>query len=162
MSRQMTAQGMHALIAREGSRSKMYRDSAGLPTIGVGHLLTQSELSSGKINIGGEIVRWHKGLSDKQITTLLDQDNEHAEHAVNEYVTVPLADHQFDALVSFVFNIGVGAFRRSTLLRLLNQGNYASVPAQLRRWIYAGGRPILRNRRESEVQQWSTPYVCTA
>lgn len=156
--RQMTAHGMKALISREGSRAKMYRDPAGLPTIGVGHLLTRSELQSGKIKIGDDFVDWRNGLIDEQIMQLLDQDNNIAEKAVNDLVQVSLTDNQFDALVSFVFNIGVGAFKRSTLLRKLNAGDYDSVPVQLRRWIYSAGRPILTGRREAEVLQWKTPY----
>lgn len=105
MTRQMTSQGMRALIVREGSRNKMYHDAAGLPTIGVGHLLTRSELTSGKIIITGKPVHWRAGLSDKHITALLDQDNDIAEQAVNDLVRVPLTDNQFDALVSFVFNV---------------------------------------------------------
>ncbi|WP_072281624.1 lysozyme [Rappaport israeli] len=159
MTRQMTSQGMRALIVREGSRNKMYHDAAGLPTIGVGHLLTRSELTSGKIIITGKPVHWRAGLSDKHITALLDQDNDIAEQAVNDLVRVPLTDNQFDALVSFVFNVGVGAFKRSTLLRELNKGDYQSVPHQLRRWVYAAGKPVLKARRESEAMQWLSDYV---
>ena len=65
---------------------------------------------------------------------------------------VPLAQHQFDALVSFVFNVGGGAFRESTLLRELNAGDYDAVPRELNRWVKAGGRtlPGLVRRRGAE------------
>ncbi|EEV87738.1 Phage-related lysozyme (muraminidase) [Cardiobacterium hominis] len=158
-TRQMTKRGTELLIAREGSRSKMYLDSAGLPTIGVGHLLTRSELSSGKLYINGIAVRWRDGLSNDQIVHLFDHDNDVAETAVDSLIKVELADHQFDALASFTFNVGVDALRRSSLRRLLNAGDYAVVPDQLRRWIYAAGQPVLRNRREEEVRQWMTPYA---
>ena len=119
-TRQMTQTGIKALLAREGSRSKMYYDTAGLPTIGVGHLLTRSEMTSGKIWIDGEAIRWRDGLSNDQITRLFDRDNDLAEAAVSDLVKVELADHQFDTLVSFVFNVGINAFRKSTLLRMAN------------------------------------------
>jgi len=145
--------GLEALKRREGVVPTMYRDSAGLPTIGVGHLLTKDELTSGKILLS---VDWHLGLTDGQVDELLRRDLETAEIAVGAAVRVPLTPHQFDALVSFAFNVGVTAFRNSTLLRLLNTGDYTTVPAQLRRWIYSAGQvdPILVKRREDEVRQW--------
>ena len=158
-TRQMTQTGIKALLAREGSRSKMYYDTAGLPTIGVGHLLTRSEMTSGKIWIDGEAIRWRDGLSNDQITRLFDRDNDLAEAAVSDLVKVELADHQFDTLVSFVFNVGINAFRKSTLLRQLNAGDYDAVKTQLGRWIYAAGKPVLRLRREEEARQWETPYA---
>jgi lysozyme len=74
-------------------------------------------------------------------------------------VRVPLTQNQYDALVSLVFNIGAGAFRGSTLLRLLNNSNYAAVPDQMRRWIHVNGKISngLKKRREEEVKQWLTP-----
>lgn len=150
--------GIDKIEAREGVRSQMYRDSAGLPTIGVGHLLTKDELKSGKIRIYGEAINWHIGLSMPEIHRLLDRDLDEAEIAVTTGVAVPLTQTQFDTLVSFVFNIGVTAFRNSTLRRSLNEGKYDAVPGQLRRWIHSAGQidPILVKRREDEVKQWET------
>jgi lysozyme len=130
----------------------MYHDSAGLPTIGVGHLLTKEELATGKLRIE---VDWHQGITEAQAEDLLRQDLAAAEEAVSE-VTVPLTQQQYDTLVSFAFNVGGQAFRASTLLRLLNAGQYQAVPAQLRRWIHSAGRvdPVLVRRREDEVRQW--------
>jgi lysozyme len=70
-----------------------------------------------------------------------------------------LNQNQFDALVSFAFNVGDGAFRSSTLLRLLNQGQYDQVPAQLRRWNMDNGHVVqgLINRRNKEIALWNTP-----
>ena len=158
-TRQMTKTGTEKLLAREGSRSKLYYDAAGLPTIGVGHLLTRSEMTSGKIWIDGATVLWRDGLSNEQIARLFDRDNDLAEAAVSDLVRVDLADHQFDALVSFVFNVGINAFRKSTLLRRLNAGDYKAVAEQLGRWIYAAGTPVLRSRRDDEIAQWETPYA---
>lgn len=72
------------------------------------------------------------------------------ERAVNDGVKVKLNQNQFDALVSLAFNIGEGAFGRSTLLRMLNANNYKGAAEQFLVWKNAGGRPILLNRRKRE------------
>ena len=148
--------GKEKITAWEGFEPRVYSDAAGKLTIGVGHLLTPSELSSGKIWIAGEPVRYADGLSEAQILELLGQDLEGAEAAVNNGVEVELSQNQFDALVSFCFNVGAAAFRNSTLLRLLNQGHYDDVPAQLRRWVHCRGEVVqgLVRRREHEIALW--------
>jgi lysozyme len=153
--------GLDLLRKWEGQASHLYYDSAGFPTIGIGHLLTKSENTSGKIIINHETIQIRDGLSDKQCWELLIQDLEEAEDAVNLYVFAELNQNQFDALVSFTFNVGVGAFRKSTLLKLLNQLKYDQVPAQLRRWIRSGGQIIngLITRRENEIKLWEAEEV---
>lgn len=130
----------------------MYRDSAGLPTIGVGHLLTKDELRSGRIKDDD----WRDGISQATLDALLADDLGSAERAVGGCVIVPLDVNQFDTLVSLTFNIGIHSFARSTLLRLLNGGDYTAVPGQLRRWVWSAGvrDPILVGRREDEIAQW--------
>ena len=154
---QMDQHGLELLEQWEGFELKIYKDSAGLPTIGVGHLLTKDELSSGKIIIGGVPVKYGDGLTQEQVTELLSQDVKPAEQAVNDNVKVALNQNQFDALVSFAFNVGNGSFKNSTLLKLLNQGKYDQVPTQLLRWVRAGGRVIqgLVNRRKNEIKLWN-------
>ena len=165
MVTRMSARGLDLLEQWEGRRLDMYLDSRGLPTIGVGHCLTRDELSSGKVWIGSYgYVRWHEGLTEAQVDGLLDRDNDKAECAVANMVKVDLLQHQFDALVSFAFNAGTGAFAGSTLLRLLNAGRYDQVPAQLRRWVketvIVDGKPVKRvnkglaSRRENEIALW--------
>jgi lysozyme len=156
-SMQMSAHGLALLEQWEGFELKLYKDSAGLPTIGVGHLLTKSELSSGKITIDGIAVNYTDGLSQQQVTDLLGQDVEPAAAAVNSGVKVPLNQNQFDALCSFTFNVGVAAFTNSTLLKLLNQKQYDQVPDQLLRWTRAGGKVVqgLVNRRNNEIKLWN-------
>lgn len=141
----------------EGLRTHVYLDSGGEPTIGIGHLLTRDERASGRIWINGQPVRYANGLTEKQCWDLLDQDLDIAESAVNDRVIVPLTQNQFDALVSFAFNVGAEAFRKSTLVRVLNQGQYDQVPTQLRRWVRDNGSvvPGLVNRREKEVSLWN-------
>lgn len=148
--------GIDSLKKSEGVRLKMYKDVAGLPTIGVGHLLTRSELMSGKIHIAEADVRWGDGLSMQQVETLLHRDLFSTEFHVNDLVKVALGQHQFDALVSFTFNVGGAALAGSQLLKKLNAGDYASIPDQMRRWFYAGGQPRegLKIRREEEVRLW--------
>jgi lysozyme len=154
---QMSQNGKQKLAAWEGFERRSYRDAAGKLTIGVGHLLTRSELSSGKIWIQGEAVRYAAGLSDRQVLDLLGQDLKGAENVVNEGVEVELKQNQFDTLVSFCFNVGASAFKNSTLLRRLNQGGYDEVPAQLRRWVHCDGavETGLVNRREHEIVLWN-------
>ena len=154
---QMSENGLTLLTQWEGFKLTVYKDSAGLPTIGVGHLLTKSELSSGKITINGVPVDYTDGLTEQQVTDLLGQDVEPASAAVNSGVKVPLDQNQFDALVSFTFNVGVGAFTGSTLLKLLNQKQYDQVPTQLLRWTRAGGKVVqgLVNRRNNEIKLWN-------
>lgn len=148
--------GIKFIIAREGSEPKMYHDIAGKPTIGVGHLLTNEERASGKLYIKGQKVHWRDGLSEQQIADLLDQDADAAENAINRAVKVSLTQNQFDALVSFVFNVGVGNFLQSTLLKKLNQGDYQAIPHQLKRWKFYDGHVSvgLINRRELESKLW--------
>ena len=155
----LSTRGLSLLKQWEGSSPRLYRDSAGLLTIGVGHLLTRAEISSGKILINGSAVDVRNiGLTDAQTLKLLEQDIRPAEAAVNEGVALPrsLEQHQFDALVSFTFNVGVAAFLGSTLLKLLNKEQYDDVPVQLARWNKAGGRvvPGLVNRRTNEIMLW--------
>jgi lysozyme len=150
----MSEHGRELLTEWESTRHDVYNDPAGLPTIGVGHLLTKDELTSGKILILGEAIKYGYGLTNLQIDRLLTQDLAGAEGAVNAGVTVALNQNQFDALVSFTFNIGRQAFYTSTLRKLLNEGRYARVNDQLRRWNRSGGRIVqgLINRRENEIK----------
>ena len=76
-----------------------------------------------------------------------------AERAVLRLISVPLTDGQFDALVSFTFNLGAGALQRSTLRRKVNHGEHESVPAELMKWVWAAGKrlPGLIRRRKAEA-----------
>ena len=154
---QMSQHGIDLITQWEGFEFKVYKDSAGLPTIGVGHLLTKSELTSGKIVINGVPVQYADGLTSQQVLDLLGQDVGPAAQTVTKDVRVALNQNQFDALASFTFNVGDAAFTGSTLLKLLNQGKYDQVPTQLRRWNKSNGQVIqgLINRRENEIKLWN-------
>lgn len=155
--------GIEHLKFWEGFRNKAYKDSAGLLTIGIGHLLTKSELRSGKIMIAGEPVKWADGLTDERVLALMDQDLSDVEidmKAIHPAVWGRMEQHENDMLMSFVFNIGGPAFRSSTLLKRLNAGRKEEVPAQMKRWVYSGGKIVdgLVNRRESEAKIFEKGY----
>ena len=158
---EMSAAGRALLRDLEGCKALPYRDSAGLLSLGVGHLLTKSELASGKILLPtfGRCRYGDHPWPDMWIDALLRQDLRRVEEALARNVTVPLSQGQYDVLCSWIFNVGVEAFRTSTLRKRLNAGLYAEVPAQLRRWVYAGGHVVagLRTRREREAAAWEEP-----
>ena len=82
---------------------------------------------------------------------LLDELKEY-ENYINELVVVDLSQNQFDALVSWVYNLGPANLKSSTLLKVLNSGDYAGVPDQIERWNKAGGKVLegLIRRRQAE------------
>ena len=97
--------------------------------------------------------RYADGVDEAAAEELLRRDAETAERAVLCFIRVPLADGPFDALGSFAFNLGAGALQRSTLRRKVNREEHGAVPAEFRRWVWAGGRRLkgLVRRREAEV-----------
>lgn len=123
--------------ASEGCRLTAYRDAVGILTIGYG--------STGGIKEG-------QTITQEQAEEMLIDDLDAAAEAVRKLVTVPLNQGQFDALCDFVFNLGEGRLRDSTLLRLLNHGRYGEAAAQFRFWVMAGGHPLpgLVKRRAAE------------
>ncbi len=132
-----------ALIKRwEGLRLQAYPCAAGVWTIGYGHT---RDVRAGDV------------ITQAQADACLRADLRMFEAAVDAAVQVDLNDGQFGALVSFAFNVGVAAFRRSSLLRRLNAGDYDAVPVELARWNRAAGRvlPGLVNRRAAEAGLWA-------
>ena len=127
-----------ALIKRfEGLRLQAYKDPVGVVTIGYGHTKT---------------ARLGQQISEADAEALLRQDIEEFEHCVRQVVQVPIEQHQFDALVSFAFNLGCGALGRSTLLDKLNDFDYSGAANELPRWNRAGNRVLrgLVRRRAAE------------
>lgn len=129
--------GINLIKKFEGCRLSAYRCPAGVWTIGYGHT---------------KDVRQGQKITQTQAEEFLKEDLKIYEQAVDECVKVPLSQNQFDALVSFCYNCGSGALRTSTLLRLLNEGNYSSAADQFLRWNKAGGKVLagLSRRREEE------------
>jgi len=144
--RKINKEGL-ALIKRwEGLRTTAYKDSAGIWTIGYGHTS-----SAGKPRV-------YHGLriTEDEADAILARDLSQYERAVSEAVKMQINDNQFAALVSFAYNVGASAFKRSTLVKKLNKGNYDAVPAELMKWVNAGGKKLkgLENRRAAEAGLW--------
>lgn len=135
-------QGITALEKREGKKNKAYKDTRGVWTIGVGH--TGPNVYEG--------LAW----TDQQIDDALKADLKTAEDCVNKYVKVPLKQHQFDALVSFIFNVGVMNFRKSTMLKDLNAGNCVAAANDFDMWHIP---PEVIGRRNSEKAQFLNDYT---
>jgi lysozyme len=143
--RHITADGLALIKHFEGFSPIIYLDAAGLPTIGYGHLVRRDEQS-----------KWPHGIGEEEAEYLLAADVGESERAVLRLITVPLSDGQFDALVSFTFNLGGGALQRSALRRKVNRIEFGPVPDEFRRWVWAGGRKLsgLARRREAEIVRW--------
>ena len=144
--RHITEKGLGIIKKFEGFSPTVYICPAGYPTIGYGHVVKPDERE-----------RFASGITTEQAEALLRQDVQTAERAVLRLINVPLTDGQFDALASFTFNLGAGALQRSTLRRKVNRGNHEAVPAEFRKWVWAGGRilPGLKRRREAEVNLYT-------
>ena len=143
-NRQTTSMaGINFIKRWEGFRSRAYLCPGGVLTIGYGHTNT---------------VVPNQTITEYQGEQLLKADLQRFEQAVNDLVSVPLNQKQFDALVSFAFNCGVSAFRRSTLLRRLNEGNYGAAANEFHKWVRAGKKvlPGLVTRRREESQMFSS------
>lgn len=152
-----SAAGRDFLSAWEGLRLHPYRCAAGVLTIGVGHALTALERQTGVIVIEQLPTPWRQGLSHDQAAALLSQDLRGFEELLNG-LNLTLAQHQFDALISFIFNVGGGAFLRSTLRKKLQRQEWAAIPAQLNLWTKAGGQAMegLKKRRAAEARLFAT------
>lgn len=142
--------GREFITAHEGEILRVYLDPVGLPTMGVGHLLTDEEKA--KYPVGSVITR---GVSQE----FLERDLRRFENAVSALVKVPINQNQFDALVSFAFNVGEGNFKRSSVLRHLNAGLYAKAADAFLAWNKSKGKvlPGLTRRRKEEHDLFLTP-----
>jgi GH24 family phage-related lysozyme (muramidase) len=156
---QVSQRGLDLIARHEGVVLGCYNDPAGHATIGVGHLLHHGKCTPTDYGRYGS--RANPKMTREQAFQLLKLDVTRFEAAVERLVTVPLNQNEFDALVSFTFNVGAGAFEDSTLLRLLNQGRRRDAAAQFGRWVRGGGQvlPGLVTRREAEKQLFLTPAV---
>lgn len=138
---QTSAAGRAAIAQREGNKLKAYTDSVGVLTIGVGHTTAA----------GPPIVTKGLTITAAQSDQILSRDLATFETAVNKAVKVPLSQGQFDALVSLAFNIGAGAFAKSTLVKRLNAGNVAGAAEAFMMW---NKPPEIIGRRKTEQKQF--------
>ena len=129
------------MMEMEGLRLEAYEDAAGVPTIGYGHTKN---------------VRMGDKISEYWAKEMLREDIEEAEWQVKE-LGVAKTEGQLDALVSFVFNLGIGRLNTSTLLKVIrNGGSMQQIKKEFKRWVYAGGKqlPGLVKRREWEAKRF--------
>lgn len=146
--------GIQLIKKFEGCSLNAYKCPAGIWTIGYGHTLGVKEGQT---------------ITKEQAEIFLKQDIRSFELTVNNLVNVPLNQGQFDALVSFCYNLGSGNLKNSTLLKLLNKKNYIGAAEQFDRWVYASGKklPGLVKRRTAEKELFlndicSEVYIITA
>jgi GH24 family phage-related lysozyme (muramidase) len=144
--RHVTEAGLDLIKRFEGFSPTIYICPAGYPTIGYGHVVLVHERE-----------QFAACLTQAEATDILRKDVGIAERAVVRLISVPLTDGQFDALVSFTFNLGAGSLQRSTLRRLVNRGEHEGVPSELMKWVWAAGRrlPGLVRRRKAEALAYS-------
>lgn len=137
--REISDNGIKLVKNFEGLSLKAYLCPAGVWTIGYGSTLG--------------VKKGDRLEDEEEAEDLLLRDLMKFEDAVTKLVKVDLNQNQFDALVSFTYNVGIGAFKKSTLLKVLNMGKYDLVPDQFGRWIYANGKVLsgLKRRRAQEA-----------
>lgn len=133
--------GLHLTEQFEGCKLDAYQDSVGVATIGYGH--------TRNVTMG-------MTCTQEQAEQWLQEDIQSAADAANRLVTVELTQQEFDALVDFTFNLGAGNLQSSTLLRLLNSGDYTGAAAEFQKWDKAGGQVLagLLRRRQAEADMF--------
>ena len=142
----MSAAGLATVKEFEGLRLKAYKCPASVWTIGYGHTSAA----------GAPIVTPELVITKDEAEEVLARDMEQYEEGVRKYVKVDLTQGQFDALVDFAYNAGVGALAKSTLLKRVNAEKFDEVPAEFMKWTKGGGKelPGLVRRRRAEVKLW--------
>jgi len=143
----MSQEGTDALLKKfEGCKLTAYRCPAGICTIGYGHTASA----------GAPPPRDGMTITQKQADDILSRDLVKFETAVHNMVHQPLNQHQFDVLVDFAYNAGIGNLQSSTLLKKVNAAKFDEVPAELMKWTKGGGKvlPGLVRRRQAESAWW--------
>jgi GH24 family phage-related lysozyme (muramidase) len=143
----MSPEGMNALLKKfEGCKLTAYRCPANVCTIGYGHTTSA----------GAPPVKDGMTITQQQADDILSRDLVKFETAVHNMVHQPLNQHQFDVLVDFAYNAGIGNLQSSTLLKKVNAAKFDEVPAELMKWNKGGGKvlPGLVRRRQAESAWW--------
>jgi len=140
----ISKEGLELIKKFEGYSAVPYKDIAGFATIGFGHKIVQGEVFG--------------TIGSMEATALLKKDVQWAVTAINSAVEVALSQNQFDALVSFTYNVGAHAFATSTLLRKLNEQLYGEASNEFLKWCNAGGKRSegLFRRRQNEREYFLT------
>ena len=141
---QTSERGIRLIKHYEGVRNRPYRCPAGLYTVGVGHLIGDGKSLPDT---------WNRTFSEDEINGLLRSDLRRFELGIHKMLpNMPLRQHEFDALVSFSFNLGLGCFQRSTVRQALLRGDKAQAMESLVKYCRAGGKILkgLQNRRLDE------------
>jgi len=150
----MTLKGISLLKSFEGFRNFPYLDQAGVATIGYGSTFYLD---------GTKVKMTDAPITQRQATDLLEAVVAKFERDVRSYVKVKLEDHQWDALISFAYNVGSGAFKSSTLLKVINKNpnDFAEIERQFGRWIKAGGKDNkgLKKRRNQEYYYYKNNII---
>ena len=138
--------GIDLIKSCEGFMGREYKDAVGIPTIGYGHVIRQGESFD--------------ELDEAEATNLLAVDLVKFEAAVLGCVDVELTQNQFDALVSFTYNLGPNNLKTSTLLKKLNGEDYEGAANEFTKWVKAGGQtlPGLVKRRLAEQAMFRGTY----
>ena len=149
---QMSQEGIDALLKKfEGCKLASYRCPANVCTIGYGHTSAA----------GAPTVIDGMKITQKQADDILRKDLVKYETGVHDMVTQPLSQNQFDVLVDFAYNAGLGNLKSSTLLKKVNAGQFDAVPTELMKWTKGGGKVLagLVRRRQAESSWWTTDPV---
>jgi len=137
----------HRYKVRKSLEGGFLRPEKGSLHIGIGHKLTKTEITSGMIEIAGNYVDLHQGLSKREISNLLNQDLRKTLRIVRKSVKICLNQYQFDAITSFVFNLGYNAFysrgKPNRILKALNTGDLITVSTEMLKYNQSRGK-ILR------------------
>ena len=145
---------LESIAHHEGVRQKPYRDSVGLWTVGVGHVLypEQAKLPLDQRDGFGLKIEDFRVWSATEVDDLLKKDLERFERGVHTYCPVELTQGMFDALVSFSFNVGLGTLQRSTLRQKLLRGDKQGTADEFLKYCMGGGKILkgLQNRRIDE------------
>ncbi len=138
----ISKEGLSLIKKFEGCELEAYLCPAGVWTIGYGH--TKDVKEGDKIN-------------RDEADYLLQEEMIEYESYINDFVEVPLEQNQFDALCSWVYNLGPTNLKNSTMLKVLNEEKYSDVPQEIKRWNKAGGEVLdgLIKRREAEAKMFA-------
>lgn len=138
----VTTEGIELIKKHESLRLRAYLCPGEVWTIGYGNTFYKD----------GKLVQEGDVISREEAEDLFDYVANDFARKVSKLLEVPVSANQFSALVSFSYNIGIGAFLNSTLLKKLNAGDYQGAGEELKRWVYARGKklPGLINRRKEE------------